>query len=279
MVTNRKIDPTVVAAFHLPSVREAPHESFIGVLRRRAAGDDLAQLRAQRLGRWNELGRHLEAVGWFRLESALEMAHAMLDHTTHPRFTLLRQEPGFAAIDAEEAERLAQNFLADCECIIDAGGAAQLWHILVTDRERCAQPSVDSVSIEKLDAGDTSETALLLDAAHCYALAAFAAADSGADREAARLLFTGEGDVEMRERCAPFAVDNRVDDREDRVNDAAYQFATARTNLDRLEAAESFAVGREAVSERYDVRPIQRMGLISWLASRMENEAAIKVVQ
>jgi hypothetical protein len=87
------------------------------------------------------------------------------------------------------------------------------------------------------------------------------------DRQDARLLFLGEhSDQETLSRFAPFGVDNRMDDREERIQDAAYSFAVARTNADRIEAVELLAIGLPARAERYALSPIQRMGMIAWLA-------------
>jgi hypothetical protein len=269
MVTNRKIDPFSPSPIHMPSHSEAPVETFVGVLRRRRH-EDREQLRAERLARWNELGRRLEASGWFHLEAAMEPAHAMLDHATHPRFASTYEGEGNAALSEDEAEQIAVNFTTACDVIIAAGGQSQLWHILVTDRGMCTHETVVHLSCEKLDEADVDEMAKLLDAAQCYALAAVAAFTSSGERQDARSLFGEECGAETLDRFAPFAVDNRVDDREDRVREAAWRFASARTNQDLIEASYDYAVGAEAVSERYDMRPIQRMGLIAWLARRIE---------
>jgi hypothetical protein len=241
-----------------------PEYSFSEVLHRRNGDDDPEKLRIERLLRWNALGLELEASGWHHLEAALELVRSNHNAATHD-YTFMR-DPGCAAIPTNEAEQIAMRFYDDCDTLVAAGAQMALWHLLVDDRAVCFETVGDLVA-ETLQEGDAGELARLLTAARCYALAAVATMTRAEDRRDARLLFLGEKrDKETLFRFAPFAVDNRVDDREERIPDAAYGFATACTNQDRVDALENLAIGLTERERRGNLSPVQRMGLVAWFA-------------
>lgn len=243
---------------------------FIEVLHRRVAGDDAAELLAERLAAWDQLGRELAAHGWQHLEAALDRAagpHAAAMFEGGPA------EPGMERIGASEAERLAEEFAEDCRIVADGGGASTMWHALIVG-EDISFRMLDAITVEKLQEGDHDECERLISACRCYALAAFATMDNGSDRRDARLLFgpDREADVDV---FAPFASGLvRMDDREERWQEAAQGFATARTAQDRLEATDDYLLGMDGRAERCRLRAIERMGMIAWLARRAFEPAA-----
>ena len=235
--------------------------AFIGVLRRREAGEDLARLHAKRVAQWNKLGKELAAVGWHHLEAALDLARRALDAAAPSTI----KDPGYQPVASEEAERLAAAFADDCRRIIAAGGAEDLRFVLVTANP--LSPLVDVVSAELLRDGDTTQIALFIDACRCFALAALTTCE-GSDRMDARLLFGPEPGMTARyeaavDEFAPFAPENTRDDSADRLWDAARSFASAKTS------AEHFAAVRYYVAGLEEDRPLPRSRRCSaWGLSR-----------
>ena len=265
MVTNRKPSNDIPS----PTPRATTHEgvpeySFAEVAALRRDREHVERLRLERLMRWNALGLAHEASGGFHLEAALELVRSMHDEVRHSY--LHYSHAGHAPVPVDEAEQIATRFAEDCDALIAAGAQVALWHLLVDDRHVCFE-TVGDVVIEKLEAGDVDELARLLDASRCFALAAIATMPRAEDRSDARLLFLGEKhDDATLVRFAPFAVDNRVDDREERIHDAAFGFACATVTSDRIEALENLAVGLSERERRGGLSPGQRRGLVAWCA-------------
>jgi hypothetical protein len=255
MVTNRKSDSTTIS-----NDRNMPRDSFTRLLQRRAAGEDLEQLKAERLAAWDELGRAFAAGGWHELETAIAAACEVVHD---------RKKFG-PAIGAVEAEQLAERFAVDCARMLDAGGAEALWHVVAADHET-PHPDMDDLAdrwLQPAAARDATAIAKFVDAARCYALAVFA---RGQGIEQLRRLFGPDAEQlapEVVEDFAPFAIDNDGDEHARRVRDAAMLFAIADSDALRLEAVQQYAYGFEMTAASSSLHSFQRLGLIAWVARR-----------
>lgn len=246
-----------------------PAHAFVTTMRRLAAGEDAGAVKAERLAVWNELGERVASLGWQHLERVLAAAESSDFYARH-----VASGDSHEPIEGDEAEALAERFVRDCRRVVASGGAVPLWFILVGDLSDAGHALADSVCSEYLEKGDAGEISLLVDTARCYALTAFAS--RYADREAARVLFgppprsgTARLLVESYlDTMAPFAIDNGDGESAvERLRRTAEMFATARTPARVLEATRAYAYGCES-QVRENLTPIQRIGLVAWLARR-----------
>jgi len=264
VATNRKIQSESNITNTRASTDARLHDTFVAVLRRRADPEaDVDTLRAERLAKWDALGRELEANGWHNLETALEAARDSV--CKHRPREVHEEQP----IGVEEAEQLAARFAEDCRRIIDAGGAMTLWHVIVADRH-IPHPVLDDF-VEGRREGDpvtAPQADMLVDSARCYALAAIAGETAPSCWTELRMLFGSNTDAADLDWFAPFAIDNDTDENASRQRGAASAFATATTNAHRIEATCEYAYGFEMASESFTLRAVQRLGLLAWLARR-----------
>lgn len=249
MVTNYNSEQSAFTSEHVQP------DSFVGVLQRRSAGVPAERLMAERLAAWQQLGYELAGESWHWLEVAIDAAKAAVIRTRH-----------HVPIPSGEAEELAARFAEDCQRIVDAGGAGTLWHVISADHETVHR-DIDALCLSEDEMERRALAGELVDAARCYALAVFAQTVAPHEIENARMLFGADASVADVDAYAPFAVDNG-DGNADRWRDAAVQFVTATSNADRLAAVADYAFGFEQQAMSFSLWPVQRLGLIAWLARR-----------